>query len=368
MLEDVATVYGGDGWTLKVGDCVAGLAAMDAGSVDFLFADPPYNMRLGSATLTRPDQSDVRAVDDEWDKFASYQVYDSFTRAWAAQAKRVLGAHGTMMVIGSYHNVYRVGAVLEELGFWTLNDIVWSKPNPMPNFKGTRLANAHETILWVATSEKARFAFNYEALKEANDGKQLGSVWQIPICGGSERLRGEDGERLHSTQKPEALLSRALAVATRPGSRVCDPFTGSGTTGAVARRMGRSFIGFEREAGYAAIAAERISGTSPPPDRQVALPVSRREAVKVSFLQVIGLGLIKPGELIVTRGGEAVVRDDGLVFSQAAGAGSIHKVGALVNGVPACNGWDAWTVRREGGDVPIDDLRAKAREILAKAA
>ena len=368
MLGDGSAVYGGTGWTLKVGDCVAGLAAMETGSVDFIFADPPYNLRLGSSSLTRPDHSDVKPVDDEWDKFESYQVYDAFTRAWAAQAKRVLGAHGTMMVIGSYHNIYRVGAVLEELGFWTLNDIVWSKPNAMPNFKGSRLANAHETILWVATSEKARFAFNYEALKEANDGKQLGSVWHIPICGGAERLRGEDGGRLHSTQKPEALLARALAVATRPGSRVADPFTGSGTTGAVARRMGRSFMGFERDASYAAIAAERIGAVSPPADAEVALPVSRRDAAKVSFLQVLGLGLVSPGEVIVTRGGEAVVREDGMVFSPSVGAGSIHKVGALVNGLPSCNGWDAWRLRRDGGEVPLDSVRAEARRILAQVA
>lgn len=359
-------LWEGASWSLRTGDCAGGMALLADASVDFVFADPPYNMRLGESDLRRPDRSKVKAVDDEWDRFASVAEYDRMTREWLGQVRRVLRDDGTMMVIGSYHNIYRIGSILEDMGFWTLNDIVWSKPNPMPNFRGARLANAHETILWVAKSADARFTFNYEALKGANDDRQLGSVWHIPICGGRERLRGADGARLHSTQKPEALLARAIACATKPGAVVLDPFTGSGTTGAVAVRMGRRFLGMERDPGYAAIAAARIGAVTVPPGADVALPTSRREARKVSFLEVLGLGLVSPGEILVMRGGRARVREDGLIASECGRVGSIHKVGALVRGADACNGWDVWAVEREeGAAIPIDALRAKAREMLA---
>ena len=244
--------------TILVGDCIRHMNALPAGSVDLIFADPPYNLQLEQG-LTRPDQSRVDAVDDDWDKFESFAHYDVFTRAWLQAARRVLKSDGALWVIGSYHNIFRVGATLQDLDYWLLNDVIWRKANPMPNFRGTRFTNAHETLIWAARSQKSRVTFNYEAMKQANDDTQMRSDWLFPICTGAERLTDGDGEKVHPTQKPEALLYRVLSATTKPGDVVLDPFFGTGTTGAVAKKLGRHFIGIEREDSYIAAALKRIA-------------------------------------------------------------------------------------------------------------
>src|SRR6266700_2587092 len=243
---------------IVTGDCVAEMAKLPASSVDLIFADPPYNLQL-QGDLKRPDDSKVDAVDDHWDKFSSFAAYDDFTRAWLIACRRVMKPNATLWVIGSYHNIFRVGAILQDLGFWILNDVVWRKTNPMPNFRGRRFTNAHETLIWAGRDPGAKgYTFNYEALKAGNDGVQVRSDWTIPLCTGEERLKGSDGKKLHPTQKPEALVARILLASSRPDDLVLDPFCGSGTTGAVAKRLGRRFIGIEREDAYAAAAQRRI--------------------------------------------------------------------------------------------------------------
>src|SRR6266568_1121211 len=246
-----------------VGDCVAEMSKLQAGSVDLLFADPPYNLQL-KGDLKRPDESHVDAVNDDWDKFDSFSAYDDFTRAWLLAARTAMKPSATIWVIGSYHNIFRVGAIMQDLGFWLLNDIVWRKSNPMPNFKGKRFTNAHETLIWAARDQRAkRYTFNYDSMKELNEGLQMRSDWLLPLCTGGERLKGEDGKKAHPTQKPESLLFRCIMAASNPGDVILDPFFGTGTTGAVARRLGRRFIGLERDPGYAAIARKRIAEIEP---------------------------------------------------------------------------------------------------------
>jgi modification methylase len=328
--------------TILVGDCVAQMNALPAGSVDLIFADPPYNLQLAEG-LTRPDQSVVDAVDDDWDKFDSFAHYDVFTRAWLTAARRVLKPDGALWVIGSYHNIFRVGAALQDLDFWILNDVVWRKANPMPNFKGTRFTNAHETLIWASRSQRSRPTFNYEALKAANEDTQMRSDWLLPICSGQERLRDEDGTKVHPTQKPEALLHRIIAATTKPGDVILDPFFGSGTTGAVARRLGRHFIGIEREDTYIAAALKRIAGIKPATAEAVSQLSPKRSEPRVAFGSLVEQGHILPGmELFdMSRRYSAMVRADGSLVS-GRHQGSIHKVGALVQGAAACNGWTFW--------------------------
>jgi len=343
------------------GDCVAEMAGLPAGSVDLVFADPPYNLRLGGA-LHRPDNSRVDGVEDAWDRFESVAAYDAFTRAWLGEARRVLKPDGAIWVIGSYHNIFRLGTALQDAGFWILNDILWRKSNPMPNFRGTRFCNAHETLIWAATSPEARPCFNYDALKALNDGLQMRSDWLLPICSGAERLRDAAGARLHATQKPEALLHRVLVATSRVGDTVLDPFFGSGTTGAVARRLGRHFIGFEREARYVAIARARIAGVEPHDAAALGMTASRREAVRIPFGQLVERGMLRPGEMLRSPGGRhaAKVRADGTLVADGI-TGSIHKVGATLEGAPSCNGWTYWHCERGGRAVPIDVLRQQVR-------
>jgi modification methylase len=350
-----------------VGDSVAALAELPATSVDLVFADPPYNLQLAQE-LHRPDASKVDAVDDDWDKFASFEAYDAFTRAWLIGCRRVLKADGSLWVIGSYHNIFRVGAILQDLGFWVLNDVVWRKTNPMPNFRGRRLQNAHETLIWASRDKGSRYTFAYEAAKAGNDDLQLRSDWLFPICTGAERLKGADGKKTHPTQKPEALLHRILTIASKPGDVVLDPFFGSGTTGAVARRLGRRFIGVERDAAYAAAAERRIAAVSPAPRAAIEPMPAKREAPRVAFLALVEAGLIAPGtELVDVRGRHrATVRADGTLDAGGT-VGSIHRVGAAVQGQPACNGWTFWHVVENGRARPIDALREKARAALASA-
>src|SRR5271169_5810456 len=354
---------------IVVGDCVAEMTKLPAASVDLVFADPPYNLQL-QGDLKRPDYSRVDAVDDDWDKFSSFSAYDEFTRAWLIACRRVMKPAATLWVIGSYHKIFRVGAILQDLGFWILNDIVWRKSNPMPNFRGRRFTNAHETLIWAARSADAKgYTFNYETLKAGNEDVQVRSDWFLPICTGAERLKDESGRKAHPTQKPEALLTRVLLAASNAGDLVLDPFFGSGTTGVAARHLSRAFIGIERDPAYAETARRRIDAVEPLAKEAVATAPTRRSEPRVAFLSVVEAGLARPGERLVDAGGRysALVRADGALAAGLA-VGSIHKIGALVQGLPACNGWTFWHVEREGRLTPIDDLRAAMREAIREAA
>ena len=343
--------------TILQGDCVAEMALLPDKSVDMIFADPPYNLQLGG-DLFRPEGSRVDAVDDEWDKFESLAAYDEFTRDWLDQARRVLKDDGTIWVIGSYHNIYRVGALLQDADFWILNDIVWRKSNPMPNFRGTRFTNAHETLLWCAKDEKARYTFNYRAMKALNDDLQMRSDWLLPICSGGERVKGEDGSKAHPTQKPEALLYRILLACTKPGGVVLDPFFGTGTTGAVARRLGRHWIGIEKETSYAKVARERIDSTLPLDESAMQTVPDKREQPRVAFGVLVESGLVPAGTILSDskRRWTAIVRADGSIACESL-AGSIHKVGASLQGAPSCNGWTFWHVDLGGALTVLDVLR-----------
>lgn len=359
-----------DAWKDSIikGDCVAALEALPSQSVDAIFADPPYNLQLGG-TLHRPDQSLVDAVDDEWDQFASFEAYDAFTRAWLLACRRVLKPNGTIWVIGSYHNIYRVGSILQDMNFWILNDIVWRKTNPMPNFKGRRFQNAHETMIWASRDAKAKsYTFNYEAMKASNDDVQMRSDWLFPICSGHERLKGEDGKKVHPTQKPEALLARVIMASTKPGDVVLDPFFGSGTTGAVAKRLGRHFVGIEREQDYIDAASARIAAVEPLGKAELTVMTGKKAEPRVAFNVLLESGLVRPGQVLTDakRRYSAIIRADGTIAS-GGDAGSIHRLGAKVQSLDACNGWTFW--HYEDGETlkPIDDLRAVIRSELAKA-
>ena len=355
---------------ILVGDCIAAMNALPAGSVDCVFADPPYNLQLGEGSLLRPDQSRVDAVDDDWDKFSTFAAYDAFTRDWLAAARRVMKPNATLWVIGSYHNIFRVGTALQDLGYWILNDIVWRKANPMPNFRGKRFTNAHETLIWASRSAESKgYTFHYEALKGGNDDVQMRSDWFIPLCTGDERLKGADGQKVHPTQKPEALLARTLLSATNPGDVVLDPFFGTGTTGAVAKRLGRRFIGIERETVYAQAARARIDAVEPLSQAALLVAPTKRAEPRVAFLSVIEAGHIQAGETLTDARGRhsAIVRPDGTLMAGPA-TGSIHKIGALDQGLPACNGWDFWHASRDGRPVLIDVFRARMRAAMGSAA
>ena len=338
-------------------DCIHAMSQLPDKSIDCIFADPPYNLQLGG-DLFRPDGSQVDAVDDDWDKFDSYASYDRFTQAWLAQARRILKDTGTIWVIGSYHNIFRVGAAIQDEGFWILNDIVWRKANPMPNFKGTRFTNAHETLIWAAKGEGARYTFNYQAMKALNDELQMRSDWSFPICSGNERLKDDDGAKAHPTQKPEALLYRVLLATTKPGDVVLDPFFGTGTTGAVAKRLGRRWIGIEREPKYIRVARERIAAALPLDESAMTVMPSKRSAPRVPFGAIVEAGLLPPGAVLTDtkRRWKASVRADSSLLCEL-GEGSIHKLGATLQGAPSCNGWTFWHVEREGKLEPIDALR-----------
>ena len=343
------------------GDCLEIMASLPEGSVDLIFADPPYNLQL-RGDLHRPDNSRVDAVDDDWDRFASFQDYDRFTRAWLAEARRLLKPDGAIWTIGSYHNIFRLGAALQDAGYWILNDVIWRKSNPMPNFRGKRLTNAHETLIWAARSEQSRHVFNYEAMKALNEGVQMRSDWLIPLCTGSERLKGADGSKAHPTQKPEALLHRVMVASTRPGDVVLDPFFGTGTTGAVAKRLGRRFIGIEREGAYADAAEKRLAMVRPLEAEAAAVTSAKRAEPRVAFGVLVERGMLAPGEFLHSLNGrrQAKIRADGTLIA-ADVRGSIHQVGAALEGAPSCNGWTYWHFKKDGVYVPIDVLRQQVR-------
>ncbi len=345
--------------TIIQDDCIAAMARLPDKSVDMIFADPPYNLQLGG-DLYRPEGGRVDAVDDHWDKFDTFAAYDRFTRDWLREAHRILKDDGTIWVIGSYHNIFRVGASLQDAGWWILNDIVWRKTNPMPNFKGTRFTNAHETMIWCSKSEKARYRFNYRVMKALNDDLQMRSDWSLPICSGGERLKDDDGHKAHPTQKPEALLYRVLLACTRPGDVVLDPFFGTGTTGAVARRLRRRWIGIEREDKYVAVAQARIDSTLPLDESAMMLMPEKRAAPRVAFGTIVELGMLAPGTMLtdIKRRFVAEVRADGSIACADAN-GSIHKIGATMQGAPSCNGWTFWHYEEAGALTPIDALRQR---------
>ena len=354
--------------TIIKGDCVAAMEKLPEKSVDLVFADPPYNLQL-DGDLHRPDQSKVDAVDDAWDQFDSFAAYDAFTRAWLLAARRVLKPTGSIWVIGSYHNIFRVGAAMQDLGFWILNDVVWRKTNPMPNFRGRRFQNAHETMIWASRDQKAKgYTFNYDAMKAANDDLQMRSDWLFPICTGSERLKDDNGDKVHPTQKPEALLARVMLSSSKPGDVVLDPFFGSGTTGAVARRLGRRFVGVEREQSYIDAATARIEAVEPLRTIDLSVMAGKRAEPRVAFVSLVEAGLIAPGAVLTDsrRRWQASVRADG-TLSSGDKSGSIHRLGAMVQGLDACNGWTFWHFEDAGALKPIDELRAHVRKSAAAA-
>ena len=346
--------------SILAGDCIEMMLSLPEASVDLIFADPPYNLQL-KQELHRPDASLVDAVTNDWDQFSSFAAYDRFTQDWLKAARRCLKPTGALWVIGSYHNIFRVGAALQDAGFWVLNDVVWRKSNPMPNFRGKRFTNAHETMIWASKSEGAKYTFNYEALKALNEGVQMRSDWVLPICTGHERLKDAKGDKAHPTQKPEALLHRIIIGSTNEGDVVLDPFFGTGTTGAVAKMLGRNWIGIEREEDYREIAERRIGDVRRIEAEALRVTQSKRAEPRVPFGQLVERGMLRPGEVLTgPRGQTAKVRADGTLVAGKL-AGSIHQVGARLEGAPSCNGWAYWNFKRDGKDVSIDLLRQQIR-------
>jgi len=346
------------------GDCIETMQSLPEASVDMIFADPPYNLQL-EGELHRPNNSRVDGVEEAWDRFDDFASYDRFSEAWLSAARRILKPEGTLWVIGSYHNIFRVGARLQDLGYWILNDVVWRKTNPMPNFRGRRFTNAHETMIWCARDREGRYRFNYEAMKSLNDDLQMRSDWLLPICSGGERLKDGGGKKAHPTQKPEALLHRVILASTQPGDLVLDPFFGTGTTGVVAKRLGRNYIGIERDPGYIAAAEKRLSATPANTDAEIVATPGKRDEPRIPFGWLVERGYLSPGTLLtsVNRRWTAKVRADGTLIA-ADCRGSIHQVGAQVQGAPACNGWEFWYFEVEGKLVPINLLRQKLRAEL----
>ena len=342
-------------------DSIKLMNEMEANSVDLIFADPPYNMQLGDM-LMRPDNSIVNGVNEEWDSFESLAAYDEYTKQWLTAARRVLKDNGSIWVIGSYHNIYRVGYILQNLGFWILNDVIWNKVNPMPNFKGTRFTNAHETLIWAVKNPKAKYTFNYEAMKALNDDTQMRSTWEIPLCTGKERLKNDKGEKLHPTQKPEALLYRIILASSKPGDVVLDPFFGTGTTGAVAKKLGRNFIGIEKDAEYVKGAVARIKQTEKMNDCALEYTL-KKKVQRIPFGAIIERGMLKPGDILSDVKGKhfATIRADGSVKGENS-EGSIHQVGAAAQNAAACNGWEYWYYQdKQKGLTCIDSLREQVR-------
>ncbi|MBF9035185.1 site-specific DNA-methyltransferase [Rhodobacterales bacterium HKCCE2091] len=350
---------------ILAGDCIEVMASLPDASVDLVFADPPYNLQL-RGELHRPNNTRVDGVDDHWDQFDGFAAYDAFTRAWLKEARRLLKPNGAIWVIGSYHNIFRVGATMQDLGYWILNDVVWRKSNPMPNFRGMRFTNAHETLIWASRAEAAKYTFNYEALKALNEGIQMRSDWVLPICSGAERLKDGEGAKAHPTQKPESLLHRVLVATTKPGDIVLDPFFGTGTTGAVAKALGRHFIGIEREDTYREIAEARIATVRRHDAAALEITQSKRAAPRVPFGQVVERGMLKTGQTLWSPNGRhaARVRADGTLVADDV-KGSIHQVGAALEHAPSCNGWTYWHFEQSGTRVPIDVLRQRIRAELA---
>jgi modification methylase len=347
---------------ILLGDCVEVMRMLPTASVDCVFADPPYNLQL-RGELRRPDDSLVDGVDDDWDRFGDFAEYDRFTRAWLSEARRLMRKDATIWVIGSYHNIFRIGTILQDLGFWILNDVIWRKSNPMPNFRGRRFTNAHETLIWAARGKDSRYRFNYAAMKALNDDVQMRSDWLLPLCTGGERLRNEHGLKLHPTQKPESLLHRVLLASTGMDDIVLDPFTGTGTTAAMAKRLRRRFIGIERHPDYAEAAIGRFRRERPLQAVDAAASPAKRDAPRVPFGSLVEQGLVPAGTRLCDRQRRvsATVSPDGTLVSGTR-RGSIHQMGAALTNAPSCNGWTFWHVERAGGLVALDTLRGEMLE------
>ena len=347
--------------TILLGDNLKIMKTIPSKSVDLIFADPPYNLQLKD-TLYRPDQTTVEAVTQDWDKFNTYKEYDNFTEQWLKESKRILKKGGALWVIGSYHNILRVGTSIQNHGFWILNDIIWHKTNPMPNFRGTRFTNAHETLLWCTTSREAKYTFNYQNLKELNDGKQMRSDWYIPICSGKERLRENNNQRSHPTQKPEALMYRIILSSTNKGDIILDPFLGSGTTAVVAKKLQRNFIGIEQDKEYISLAKKRLKQTKVLNDEVVKMKKSRKDLPKVPFGELVEQGIIPPGAVLTDKKEKykATVTVDGSLKINNI-SGSIHQVGATIQGLSNCNGWDFWHIKIKSTSILLDEVRDKYR-------
>ncbi|MBI2977389.1 MAG: site-specific DNA-methyltransferase, partial [Rhodospirillales bacterium] len=334
--------------TIIEGDCIQVMAGLRPESIDMVFADPPYNLQLAGELLRPENQRRVEGVDNAWDHFEDFATYDRFTKAWLAAARRLLKPDGTLWVIGSYHNIFRVGAILQDLGFWMLNDVVWRKTNPMPNFKGRRFTNAHETLIWCSRDKDSRYRFNYEAMKNLNEEVQMRSDWLLPLCTGAERLK-KNGKKAHPTQKPESLLHRAILATTEVDDVVLDPFFGSGTTGAVAKKLGRRYLGIEQDADYVNLARERLAKVRRVAEEELLTTPQKRAEPRIPFGWLVERGILEPGTTLTDqrRRHTARVRADGTLIS-ADFRGSIHQVGARVQNAPACNGWQFWCVDVEG--------------------
>ena len=348
---------------ILVGDCIEQMNNLPAESVDLIFADPPYNLQL-KGELERPDQSKVDGVLESWDRFDTIKDYDDYSKKWLESAKRVLKPNGAIWVIGSYHNIFRLGYILQDLGFWLLNDIVWRKVNPMPNFRGRRFTNAHETLIWASKSSSSKYTFNYEAMKSLNGDLQMRSDWLIPICTGEERLKDNNGKKIHPTQKPENLLTRVIMSSSNIGDIILDPFFGTGTTGAVAKKLGRNFIGIEQNAKYVVEAEKRIKLVKVIESKELIQTPRKTMEPRIPFGHLLEQGLINPGELLqdARKRWTAKIRADGSLISKDK-KGSIHAVGAYLQGLQACNGWTFWHIKRSGKLVPIDNLRHAARAV-----
>ena len=346
-----------------VGDCIEQMNKLPEVSVDLIFADPPYNLQL-NGDLSRPDQTKVDGVNESWDKFSSISEYDLYTKQWLIAARRILKPNGTIWVIGSYHNIFRLGYILQDLNFWMLNDIIWRKVNPMPNFRGRRFTNAHETLIWASKTSSSKYTFNYEAMKSLNGDLQMRSDWLIPICTGDERLKDRDGKKVHPTQKPENLLTRVIMSSSNIGDIVLDPFFGTGTTGAVAKKLGRNFIGIEQNANYAIEAQKRINSVNEIVSKELIQTPRKTAEPRIPFGHLLEQGLINPGELLQDSRSRwtAKIRADGSLISKDK-KGSIHSVGADLQGLQACNGWTFWHIKRSGKLIPIDSLRHAARAV-----
>lgn len=348
------------------GNCVESLNALPAQSIDLIFADPPYNLQLRNE-LHRPNMTKVDAVDDDWDQFSSFKVYDDFTRDWLTACKRVLKPTGTIWVIGSYHNIFRVGTVMQDLGFWILNDVIWVKTNPMPNFRGVRFTNAHETLIWASTGEGAKYTFNHHAMKGLNDDKQMRSDWWLlSLATGKERVKDENGKKAHSTQKPESLLYRVILSSTNPGDIVLDPFFGSGTTGAVAKRLHRYWIGLEREEKYIKAAQKRIASITPAVFDADTFNVKskKKSAPRVAFSKLVENGYLQAGQkLFFSKNKEryATIKPDARIRTVSGFEGSIHQAGSHYRNDAPCNGWDHWYLKENGSFIKLDEVRERYR-------
>ncbi len=344
------------------GDSLKELKKIPSETFDLIFADPPYNLQL-KKELNRPDRSKVKAVNDNWDKFKSFKSYDEFTLQWLKECKRILKKNGTIWVIGSYHNIFRVGSQIQDLGFWILNDVIWNKNNPMPNFRGTRFTNAHETLIWASKTEHSKYTFNYQSLKCLNDDLQMRSTWSLPICNGKERLKS-NGEKVHSTQKPESLLHRIILASSNKNDLILDPFLGSGTTAVVSKKLGRNFFGIEKEKNYYDAASKRLKNTKLIEDEYLDVLQNNRTKPRIPFGSLVEMGLIKPGTEIFDQKKKinAKIMVDGSIRYQQS-EGSIHKVAAKILGAESCNGWTFWYYKSGNSFKPIDNLRQRLRPI-----